>query len=86
MTSDDGTVLLSAGRYAREAVLTTFEMIGGVERMAEWADENPKDFYTKLFAKTITREVESTGGDNSLDELVGGMIDVTPREVDDGDR
>lgn len=47
-----------AGRYARECVLICFEMIGGVERMADWAAKNPTDFYTKLYPKVITKEVE----------------------------
>lgn len=54
----DGAVIVHAGRYARECVLVAFEMIGGVERMAAWASENPGEFYTKLFPKVITREVE----------------------------
>lgn len=54
----DGAVIPHAGRYARECVLTAFEMIGGVDRMAAWADENPTDFFTKLYPKVITKEVE----------------------------
>lgn len=54
----DGAVLPHAGRYARECVLVAFEMIGGVERMADWAGRNPGEFYTKLYPKVITREVE----------------------------
>lgn len=41
--------------------MIAFEMIGGVERMADWADENPGEFYTKLFPKILTREVEVQG-------------------------
>src|SRR4051812_26206729 len=37
------------GRFAGALVLSTFEMIGGLPRMASWADDNPTDFYTKLF-------------------------------------
>jgi hypothetical protein len=58
----DGAVISHAGRYARECVLVAFEMIGGVERMADWANRNPGEFYTKLFTKTITREMEVSGG------------------------
>lgn len=54
----DGAVIPHAGRYARECVLVAFEMIGGVERMAAWAKDNPTEFYTKLFPKVITKEVE----------------------------
>jgi hypothetical protein len=54
----DGAVMPHAGRYARECVLVAFEMIGGVERMADWAARNPTEFYTKLFPKVISKEVE----------------------------
>jgi hypothetical protein len=54
----DGAVIPHAGRYARECVLVAFEMIGGVERMASWATANPGEFFTKLYPKVITKEVE----------------------------
>lgn len=56
--SPEGELIINAGRYARNAVLTTFQMIGGVDRMAQWADSDPEAFYTKLFSKTITRDTE----------------------------
>ena len=43
------------GRYAGAVVMHCFEMIGGAERMRSWADQNPTDFYTKLFPKMISR-------------------------------
>jgi hypothetical protein len=51
------------GRYAGSIVLTVFEQIGGIGRMAEWADENPEAFFTKSFSKIITapKQVEHTG-------------------------
>lgn len=81
----EGNVIVHAGRYAREAVLVAFEMIGGTERMAAWADANPGEFYTKLFTKTITRELEVTasrGIEDLLAELdrplqVGGESGAT---------
>ena len=53
----------NVGKYAGVAVLTVFEQIGGVQRMAEWADENPGEFYTKTFSRIVTspRQVEHTG-------------------------
>lgn len=59
----DPTLYANIGRYAGAVVLTVFEQIGGVQRMAEWADENPEAFYTKSFAKIITapKQVEHTG-------------------------
>lgn len=84
VAAPDGTVMVSAGRYARHAVLTAFEMIGGVERMAEWADENPGEFFTKLFSKTIQRSEEVDVG-----EGIEGMLDRLDHfdgdEIIDGD-
>lgn len=79
-SAPDGAIMISAGKYARHAVMTAFEMIGGVKRMAEWADENPGEFYTKMFAKTITREVEERKSDSVedlLDAIDAEATDVT---------
>lgn len=53
----------------KEALHAVFQDIGGVERMATWAREEPGEFY-KLYAKMIPAEVktELTGKD-------GGPID-----------
>lgn len=69
---DEGAVMEHMGKYSRSVVRSVFESIGGIERMAEWADENPGEFYTKMFAKTITRETEvstTEGVDALLDRL-----------------
>lgn len=66
----DGAVIAHAGRYARECVLVAFEMIGGVERMADWADKNPDQFFTKLFPKVINREVEVNASEGIEDLLL----------------
>lgn len=71
----DGAVIAHAGRYAREAVLLAFEMIGGVDRLADWAGKNPDLFYTRLFPKVISREVEvtaSAGVEDLLRKLDSG--------------
>ncbi len=59
----DTEMYANIGRYAGAAVLTVFEQIGGINRMAEWADENPEAFFTKSFSKIITapKQVEHTG-------------------------
>lgn len=51
------------GRFSGAIVLSVFEMIGGAPRMAVWADQNPTDFFTKLFPKMISRsqQVDVTG-------------------------
>ncbi len=67
-------MLPHAGRYARESVLLAFEMIGGVERMASWADAHPTEFFTRLYTKVITRELEvsaSQGVEDLLARLDG---------------
>jgi hypothetical protein len=71
----DGAVIVHAGKYARECVLLAFEMIGGVERMADWATKNPDLFYTRLYSKVITKEVEvhtSQGIEDLLSRLDAG--------------
>jgi hypothetical protein len=87
-TTARGELIVNAGRYARNAVLTVYEQIGGNEAMAAWAKENRGEFYTKLFSRTIQRDVEVQASESieqlleQLDrpvELVGEF-----REVDDG--
>ena len=67
------------GRYAGGVVMAVFEQLGGVTRMASWADENPTDFYTKLFPKMISRsaQLEVTGSislDDAITRLESGDI------------
>lgn len=72
--------MVNAGRYARGAVVAAFQMIGGIEKFAEWADDNPTEFYTKMFGKTIGREIETKSTD-SVEELLkvldGEAEDIT---------
>jgi len=79
----DGAVIAHAGRYARETVLLAFEMIGGVERMADWADKNPEAFFTKLFPKVITREVELQTSEGIEDLLL--RLDASTTSRSNGD-
>ncbi|NJL72962.1 MAG: hypothetical protein HC888_16135 [Candidatus Competibacteraceae bacterium] len=83
-SASDGAILASAGKYARNAVMTVFDQIGGVERLAEVADENPEWFYEKLFAKTITREVETQKPEKSIDDYLD-IIDADCEEAVDAD-
>lgn len=78
---NEGALIANAGRYARETVMTVFEMIGGAERMAHEANRDPKWFYEKLFAKIITKEVEVQSSAESVDDLILAARDVTP--IDD---
>lgn len=61
------------------AVHDAFDLIGGAPRLASWAHENPKDFYTKLFNKTIER---STAVQHSGEITI---ISKVPRTILDGD-
>lgn len=84
--SVDGTgeMAVNAGRYSRAAVIMAFELNGGIEKFAEWADENPSEFYTKMFSKLIGREAESTKTEeveDLLDILDGDCEDITDLEV-----
>jgi hypothetical protein len=59
------------GRFAGALVLSTFEMMGGLPRMAHWADENPTDFYTKLFPKMISRSQQvDVSGTLTIDDAI----------------
>jgi len=56
----DGEIYKSVGKYARGAVLFAFEQMGGPPALTRWAEDNPDEFYTKLFPKIIARESEVT--------------------------
>lgn len=80
------------GRFAGALVMSCFEQIGGLPRMATWADENPTDFYTKLFPKMISRSQHvDVSGTLTIDDAInrlerdGGMIEAefTERETYD---
>ena len=76
------------GRYAGGVVMAVFEQLGGVRRMASWADENPTDFYTKLFPKMISRSAQlEVSGTVSLDDAItrlesGDIVDADYVEVE----
>lgn len=73
-------------RYSRLAILEVFERIGGVDRLAEVADENPKWFFEKMFRSTVQPEKIEVSKEKTvaelLEELDRKMIDVTPRRID----
>ena len=59
----DPALYQNIGKYHGVAVLTAFEQMGGVNRLTEWADENPSEFYTKIWSKTIStpKEIQVSG-------------------------
>jgi hypothetical protein len=64
--------MVNVGRHSRELTLTAFYMMGGIERFADWANSNPTEFYTKLFPKIITREIEVTAS-QGIEDLIKKM-------------
>lgn len=90
-TDSDGALYQHVGRYAGRMVLTAFDMIGGVDRLADWADKNPGEFFTKVFPKVITKPHElsvSDGVESLLERLDAGehaeVIEGTHRVLDEG--
>lgn len=62
------------GRFAGALVLSCFEQIGGLDRMASWADSNPTDFYTKLFPKMISRSQQvDVSGTLTIDDAISRL-------------
>lgn len=59
------------GRFAGAIVMSCFEQMGGLPRMAAWADSNPTDFYTKLFPKMISRSQQvDVSGTLTIDDAI----------------
>lgn len=76
------------GRYAGGLVLACFEQIGGLDRMASWADQNPTDYFTKLLPKIISRstQVDVSGSitiDEAISRLEGSTVEAEFTEVSD---
>lgn len=78
-----GELMVNAGRYSRGAVIAAFEMMGGVEAFAMWAVENQSEFYTKMFGKTIGRELEVKSSDGLEDMLT--ILDGEVEEIEEAE-
>lgn len=62
------------GRYAGAVVMAVFEQIGGIDRMAAWADGNYTDFATKLFPKMISRSQQvDVSGTLTIDDAISRL-------------
>lgn len=48
-------------KHLEQAFLTSFELIGGVPRLAVWADQNPDKFYA-LLSKLFPQQMEAKVG------------------------
>jgi hypothetical protein len=69
------------GRFSGAVVMSVFEQIGGAPRMAVWADQNPTDFFTKLFPKMIARSQHvDVSGTLTIDDAISRL-----ERMDEGD-
>ena len=54
--------------------MAVFEQIGGINRMAAWADGNYTDFATKLFPKMISRSQQvDVSGTLTIDDAISRL-------------
>jgi hypothetical protein len=76
---------LDTSRYTKRSIMEAYERIGGVDRLTEEADKDPKWFLEKLWSKTMQPEKIEVSREKSIGEIIAEldaqMIDVTPREV-----
>lgn len=71
MPQISGEAYQHVGRYAGAVVMACFEQLGGLQRMAVWAEGNPTDFYTKLFPKLIQRSAQvDVSGTVTIDDAI----------------
>lgn len=75
------------GKYAGAAIMAAFHMIGGVERLANWADSNPTDFFTKVMPKVVQRSSQvDVSGTLTIDDAITRLENQTQRgTIEDGD-
>lgn len=73
-------------RRTNNAVQDAFDLIGGVPRLAVWADKNPGEFFTKLLPKTLQshQQQEHSGVITIVSKVPktaidGEYTDVTPQ-------
>jgi hypothetical protein len=59
---------------AKDNILEVFLRIGGVPEMAKWARKNRGDFYGKIYARLIPKDV-TLGADAGLEELLTQLHD-----------
>ena len=67
----------------RQVYEDTFENLGGVEAMTEWAKENLTEFY-KLHAKLIPVKTELTGPDGQPIQVVTSVPQSKPPTPSNG--
>ena len=79
-----GGINVSAGRFSRGAIVAAFELNGGLETFADWAKENPTDFYTRMFGRIIGKEaLEPTKGPDDVEDLLETIEDAEYEDITD---
>lgn len=80
-----GGFSVSGSKFSRAAIIGVFELNGGIESFATWAEDNPTEFYTKLFGKMVGREETQAVEDNDMESLLktldGEYEDTTPPDA-----
>lgn len=78
-----------SSKRSLNAVHDTFDLIGGVPRLAVWANENPEKFYTKIWNRTVqTAQAVEHSGEVVIRTAIprtaidGDYEDVTPKRSD----
>lgn len=77
---NDGAIVLGAGKRVRQAIMTVYHMNGGDTWLSEWAKKNPGEFFTKLFAKMASKEVEHKI-DDSVEDLLDRLDGRAPQQA-----
>lgn len=63
-----------SGRMRTATVDAVFVLIGGPERLADWASKNPGEFYTKIWAKGMSKPISVEVQDaESLESLLAAL-------------
>lgn len=61
----------------------TFDLIGGIPRLAIWADQNPDDYY-KLYAKTLPTQIQASI-EGKLQHIIRPALPPSPLDAIDGE-
>lgn len=59
-----------------------FELIGGVERFALWADQNPTEYY-RMYAKLLPESKQQASGPTELKISLGDGFGIPQSPLDD---
>ena len=62
------------GRLARENVVAVFDRMGGIEAMAEWAQENRSEFYRGIYARLLPSD-SNVAIDDGRERTVAELTD-----------